>query len=91
MTAWGATSSSIDRLSATPYIAAMAIREILVIPDKRLRLKSEPVSKIDSGEDRKHRAVVAGFDDENVRTRRIRDDEDGELVNHGVRTHCHVS
>jgi peptide deformylase len=47
MTAWGATSSSIDRLSATPYIAAMAIREILVIPDKRLRLKSEPVKTID--------------------------------------------
>jgi peptide deformylase len=40
-------SSSIDRLSGTPYIAGMAIREILVIPDKRLRLKSEPIKTID--------------------------------------------
>jgi peptide deformylase len=27
----------------------MAVREILVLPDKRLRLKSEPVKKIDAG------------------------------------------
>ncbi len=30
-----------------PYIAAMAVRDILIIPDKRLRLKSEPVKAID--------------------------------------------
>jgi peptide deformylase len=39
---------SIDRFRATPYIARMALREILVIPDKRLRLVSEPVKKIDA-------------------------------------------
>jgi peptide deformylase len=46
----------IDPTSATPYIAktndiakTMAIREIIKIPDKRLRLKSEPVQKIDAG------------------------------------------
>ncbi|MET0633697.1 MAG: peptide deformylase [Xanthobacteraceae bacterium] len=27
----------------------MAVREILILPDKRLRLKSEPVKKIDAG------------------------------------------
>jgi peptide deformylase len=37
----------IDRAAACPYIAAMAIRDILIIPDKRLRLKSEPVTAID--------------------------------------------
>jgi peptide deformylase len=37
----------IDRLSACPYIAAMAVRDILIIPDKRLRLKSEPVKAVD--------------------------------------------
>ena len=31
----------------TPYIAAMAVRDILIIPDKRLRLKSEAVKAID--------------------------------------------
>ena len=30
-----------------PYIARMAVRDILIIPDKRLRLKSEPVERID--------------------------------------------
>src|SRR6476659_5062507 len=37
----------IDRISPCPYIAAMAVRDILVIPDKRLRLKSEPVKAVD--------------------------------------------
>jgi len=37
----------IDRFPATAYIAAMALRDILIIPDKRLRLVSEPVKKID--------------------------------------------
>ena len=31
----------------SPYIAAMAVRDILIIPDKRLRLKSEPVKAVD--------------------------------------------
>ncbi len=40
----------IDPAFTTPYIAkTMAIREIIKIPDKRLRLKSEPVQKIDAG------------------------------------------
>jgi peptide deformylase len=30
-----------------PYIAPMAVRDILIIPDKRLRLKSEPVKAVD--------------------------------------------
>jgi peptide deformylase len=38
----------IDRLCASPYIAAMALREIITLPDKRLRLVSEPVKKITS-------------------------------------------
>jgi peptide deformylase len=29
------------------YIAAMALREIIILPDKRLRLRSEPVKSID--------------------------------------------
>jgi peptide deformylase len=37
----------IDRIGPYPYIAAMAVRDILVIPDKRLRLKSEPVKAVD--------------------------------------------
>ncbi len=36
----------IDRICATPYMAAMALREIIILPDKRLRLVSEPVKKI---------------------------------------------
>jgi peptide deformylase len=36
----------IDRFPATAYIARMALREILVLPDKRLRLVSEPVKTI---------------------------------------------
>ena len=38
----------IDRFRATAYIARMALRDILIIPDKRLRLVSEPVKKIDA-------------------------------------------
>ena len=37
----------IDRVAACPYIAAMALRDILIIPDKRLRQKSEPVAAVD--------------------------------------------
>jgi peptide deformylase len=37
----------IDRTEPCPYIAAMAVRDILIIPDKRLRLKSEPVKAAD--------------------------------------------
>jgi len=37
----------IDRAAACPYIARMAVRDILVIPDKRLRLKSAAVKSID--------------------------------------------
>jgi len=39
----------IDRFSPTAYIAAMALREILILPDKRLRQISQPVAKIDAG------------------------------------------
>src|SRR5215831_6398726 len=39
----------IDRFPATAYIAAMAVRDILILPDKRLRQVSEPVKKIDAG------------------------------------------
>ena len=39
----------IDRGLCTPYIAEMALREIIKLPDKRLRLKSDPVKKIDAG------------------------------------------
>jgi peptide deformylase len=37
----------IDRAAPCPYIAAMALRDILIIPDKRLRQKSEPVTAVD--------------------------------------------
>ena len=37
----------IDRINPCPYIAAMAVRDILIIPDKRLRLESEPVKAVD--------------------------------------------
>ena len=40
--------SSVDRLGGSPYIAAMAIRDILIIPDPQLRLISEPVTKFDN-------------------------------------------
>ncbi len=39
-------TSGIDPPDATPYIAAMAKREIIILPDKRLRLVSAPVKKI---------------------------------------------
>jgi peptide deformylase len=39
----------IDRALGTAYIAAMALRDILKIPDKRLRLVSEPVNRVDAG------------------------------------------
>jgi len=42
-----AKSARIDRLETTAYIARMALREIIILPDKRLRLVSEPVKKID--------------------------------------------
>jgi len=44
----------IDRIDPCPYIAAMAVRDILIIPDKRLRLKSEPVKAVD----KKLRALI---------------------------------
>ena len=28
----------------------MALREIIILPDKRLRLKSEPIKRIDAGD-----------------------------------------
>jgi len=39
--------NAIDRVSPYPYIAIMAVRDILIIPDKRLRLKSEAVKAAD--------------------------------------------
>jgi peptide deformylase len=39
----------IDRLPATAYIATMAPRDILILPDKRLRQVSDPVKKFDAG------------------------------------------
>src|SRR5438445_13159689 len=41
--------SRIDPVSATAYIAEMALRDILILPDKRLRHVSGPVKKIDAG------------------------------------------
>src|SRR5436309_5219529 len=41
--------SRIDPVSATAYIAEMALRDILILPDKRLRQVSGPVKKIDAG------------------------------------------
>lgn len=40
MTQW------IDQRNRADYIAAMAIREIIVLPDKQLRLISKPVEKV---------------------------------------------
>src|SRR5205823_14835934 len=39
----------IDRFPATAYIAEMALHDILILPDKRLRQVSGPVKKIDAG------------------------------------------
>ncbi len=44
----------IDRFPPTAYIAAMAVRDIIILPDKRLRLVSEPVKRVD----REVRALV---------------------------------
>jgi peptide deformylase len=38
----------IDRAPANNYIARMALRDILIIPDKRLRVVSEPVQTVDA-------------------------------------------
>jgi peptide deformylase len=43
-----AHDTRIDRFPATAYIARMALRDILILPDKRLRLVSEPVKTIDA-------------------------------------------
>jgi peptide deformylase len=40
-------SRSVDPLSAYPYIARMGLRDIIKLPDKRLRQVSKPVGKID--------------------------------------------
>ena len=40
---------ALTRLSAPLTSPAMALREIIKLPDKRLRLVSEPVKKIDAG------------------------------------------
>jgi peptide deformylase len=45
----GEVNRRIDRVRGTPYIARMAIRDILVIPDKELRLVSRKVEAIDDG------------------------------------------
>lgn len=37
----------IDPTRPYPYIAIMAVRDILIIPDRRLRAKSEPVKAVD--------------------------------------------
>ena len=42
-------TARIDRALGPAYIAAMALRDILKIPDKRLRLVSEPVKRVDAG------------------------------------------
>jgi peptide deformylase len=48
----GTNREHIDRAKSSPYIAsqrcAMAVRDILILPDKRLRLVSKPVAKIDA-------------------------------------------
>jgi peptide deformylase len=47
--AFAGKTRRIDRFGATAYIAAMALRDILILPDKRLRKVSEPVKKVDAG------------------------------------------
>jgi peptide deformylase len=42
-------AARIDRRICTAYIAIMAVREIIKLPDKRLRLVSAPVNRIDAG------------------------------------------
>ena len=41
-------NAEIDPAPRNPYIARMALRDIIVIPDKRLRLVSKPVEKVDA-------------------------------------------
>ena len=43
----GLWTGRIDRFQTTPYIAFMAVRDIIILPDKRLRIVSEPVKTID--------------------------------------------
>src|ERR1700730_3158954 len=47
-TAWERRANTIDPGGRTPYIAAMALRDIIILPDKRLRLVSEPAKAIDT-------------------------------------------
>src|SRR5262245_19824401 len=37
-----------DPARTSPYIAAMSVRDIIILPDKRLRTVSKPVAKIDA-------------------------------------------
>jgi peptide deformylase len=41
-------TAGVDRFRATAYIARMALRDILILPDKRLRTVSEPVKTVDA-------------------------------------------
>ena len=45
--AWVQVSGMIDPGVAAPYIAAMALRTIIKLPDPRLRLVSAPVQAVD--------------------------------------------
>ena len=42
----GSRKIEIDRAPANNYIARMALRDILIIPDKLLRVVSEPVQAV---------------------------------------------
>jgi peptide deformylase len=44
--AQGTKCEHVDPARRADYIAGMALRDIIILPDKRLRLKSEPVGKI---------------------------------------------
>jgi peptide deformylase len=44
----GRLFACIDRIQPCPYTAAMAVRDILTLPDPRLRLVSQPVGAIDA-------------------------------------------
>src|SRR5271166_698810 len=50
---WKQRIARIDHALCTAYIAKawcnMAVREIIKLPDKRLRLVSEPIKRIDAG------------------------------------------
>lgn len=43
-----AAAVRIDPPKSAAYIASMAVREIIILPDKRLRLVSKPVTRIDA-------------------------------------------